>query len=192
MPSGRTHDRVTLWSLPWITLGTVWITRRGDLGLIVASGFLFSGLMLSPDLDLKSRPFQRWGWLRIIWIPYQKVLSHRSTLSHGFVIGTTVRLLYLVTILFFVAIFGVAIAQLILGFDWNWQTAIAQGFRWIKEHYPSAIALFLGLELGAASHYLADWIGSTHKRYQRQGWKGILPKRKQKRRRSRKSPPRRK
>jgi uncharacterized metal-binding protein len=192
MPSGRTHDRVTLWSLPWITGGTLLLTRRGDLALIVASGFLFSGLLLSPDLDLKSRPFKRWGWLRIIWIPYQKFLSHRSTFSHGFLIGTTVRILYLMVVVFLIAVFGVAIAQLILGFQWNWQTASQQGLSWIQAHPQSAIALFLGLELGAASHYLIDWIGSKRKRYQRQGRKGILPKKKQKRRRTRKPPSRRK
>ncbi len=192
MPSGRTHDRVTLWSVPWITLGTLILTREGNLALIVASAFLFSGLLFSPDLDLRSRPFQRWGWFRFIWIPYQKMLSHRSTLSHGVIIGTIVRLIYLFTIVLLVAMLGVAIAQLIFGFDWNWQTFFQLVFNWIILNPKSAIALVVGLELGAISHILADRIGSSYKRYQKYGWQGIVPKRKKKRQQKRKTSPTRK
>lgn len=187
MPSGRTHDRITLWSLPWIAVATLLLTRRSDLTLIVAGAFLFSGLLLSPDLDLKSRPFKRWGKLRFIWIPYQKLLSHRSVFSHGFFIGTTLRLLYLFVLLLLLSMLGVAIAQLIIGFDWNWHEFVKNCFQWVSRHSQEALALILGLEAGAMSHYMADHIGSAYKRYQRYGWKSLLPKRKKKRRRSRKS-----
>lgn len=182
MPSGRTHDRITLWSLPWVVLLSFLLARNGELTLIVAASYLFSGLMFGPDLDIHSVQFKRWGVFRRIWLPYQKTLSHRSWFSHGPIIGTTVRVLYFLCLLFLVAILVVAIAQLFIGFAWNWQTFFKNLGRWIAFDYRSeAIALFLGLELGAMSHSLSDWIGSSYKRYQRQGWKGVLPKSKKKR-----------
>ncbi len=35
MPSGKTHDRITLWSLPGIAGFTSILTRSGDLTLMV-------------------------------------------------------------------------------------------------------------------------------------------------------------
>lgn len=168
MPSGKTHDRITLWTLPWIVGGTLILTRDGELALIVASGFLFSGLMFGPDLDIYSVQFKRWGVLRYLWLPYQKLFRHRSFFSHGLIIGTVVRLLYLLAILLILAIFLVAIAQLLFGFDWNWRLFILNNFNLIKQEYMAeAIALFVGLELGAMSHVLSDFLGSMYKRRQK-------------------------
>lgn len=168
MPSGKTHDRITLWTLPWIVGGTLLLTRNGELALIVASGFLFSGLMFGPDLDIYSVQFKRWGVLRYLWLPYQKLFRHRSFFSHGLIIGTVVRLLYLLAILLIIAIFLVAIAQLLFGFDWNWRLFILNNFNLIKQEYTAeAIALFVGLELGAMSHVLSDLLGSMYKRRQK-------------------------
>ncbi|NET52662.1 MAG: metal-binding protein, partial [Merismopedia sp. SIO2A8] len=95
MPSGQTHDRITLWSLPVVSGLCVTLTKSSDLTLMLSAGFLFGGLMFGPDLDIYSRQFKRWGWLRWIWIPYQKSMRHRSVLSHGLLIGTTLRVVYL-------------------------------------------------------------------------------------------------
>ena len=168
MPSGKTHDRITLWTLPWIVGGTLILTKDGELTLIVVAAFLFSGLMFGPDLDIYSIQFKRWGILRYLWLPYQKLFRHRSGFSHGLIIGTVIRLFYLWGILFIVAILLVAIAQLIFGFDWNWQIFTVNNFNLIRHKYPQeAIALFCGLELGAMSHSLSDWLGSMHKRQQK-------------------------
>ena len=168
MPSGKTHDRITLWSLPWLVAITLLLTRNAKLTLIIASGFLFSGLMFGPDLDIYSIQFQRWGKLRWLWLPYQKLLRHRSLLSHGFLIGTTIRLLYLLSLMLIVTIFVVALAQSIGGFYWNWQEfgqTIARGI--IGKYRPEAIATFAGLELGAMSHSVSDTLSSNYKRYQK-------------------------
>lgn len=163
MPSGKTHDRITLWTLPWIVGGTFILTRDGELTLILASAFLFSGLMFGPDLDIYSVQFKRWGILRYLWLPYQKLFRHRSSFSHGFIIGTVIRLFYFLGILLILATFFVAIAQLIFGFEWNWQTFTLNSFNLIKQEYnQEAIALFSGLELGAMSHYLSDLLGSMY------------------------------
>ena len=94
MASGSSHDRGTwLLALPfglicWPFLG--WIGSAS-----AALAFLVGGLLLSPDLDTRSRPTRRWGPLRLLWWPYRKLLRHRSLLSHGPVLGTLGRLGYL-------------------------------------------------------------------------------------------------
>lgn len=164
MPSGQTHDRITLWSLPVVTGLAIAFTRSGNLTLLISGGFLFSGLMLSPDLDLKSRPFQRWGWLRWIWIPYQKSMRHRSVFSHGPIIGTTLRILYLIC---WIAWFGLLIVvgvQFVQELTFSWQDFTAAVARLFINYWVEGLALFVGLELGAMSHSLSDWTNSAYKR----------------------------
>jgi uncharacterized metal-binding protein len=164
MPSGQTHDRITLWSLPVVTGLTVALTRNSNITLLVSGGFLFSGLMLSPDLDLKSRPFKRWGWLRWIWIPYQKSMHHRSIFSHGPVIGTTVRVLYLTCWIVFFCVLGLMLVQLFRDEPNRWQGFAQDVGRSLIDYRAELLALFVGLELGAMSHSLSDWINSAYKR----------------------------
>ena len=128
MPSGITHDRITLWVLPWIAGICYALTRNGELTLIVAGGFLFSGLMFGPDLDIYSLQYKRWGILRVIWLPYRMMLPHRSLFSHGPIIGTCCRLLYLFAIVALSSIIFVGIAQLLWGFTWNWKQFVDKFF----------------------------------------------------------------
>lgn len=176
MPSGRTHDRITLWSLPFVTGVTFGQTQSGNLTLIVAGAFLFSGLMFGPDLDIYSVQYQRWGSLRWIWIPYQQRLRHRSLLSHGLIIGTTLRLMYLACPLGILGIFGLGVAQLLWDVGWNWQQIVQAVTALLSRYTAEWIALYLGLELGAMSHTICDWGGSAYKRYKRQSGSGLLPR----------------
>ncbi len=153
-------------------------TRSSSLTLLVTGGFLFGGLMFGPDLDIYSRQYQRWGWLRWIWLPYRKMMRHRSFWSHGPVVGTLLRLLYLAVWLSALSLVGVAIAAA-LGYnipDWSTATHLTQ--QSILQYSPEVMALCLGLELGALSHSCSDWLSSTykstHKRYKTQGWKGLF------------------
>jgi uncharacterized metal-binding protein len=181
MPSGRTHDRITLWSLPLVAGAAFWQTRNGNITLLVAGGFMFGGLMFGPDLDIYSRQFQRWGVFRFLWLPYQKSLRHRSFLSHGPIIGTTLRVVYLLTILTIcVLVFLLIAAQ--FGGGVSWQGLAGNVVRSLLTHYPEFLALFIGLELGAMSHSLSDWTGSTYKRVQKQGVRALLPNGKMKKR----------
>jgi uncharacterized metal-binding protein len=175
MPSGKTHDRITLWLLPLLISLSLLITRSSRVTLISSTCFIFSGLMFGPDLDIYSVQFKRWGKLSLIWLPYQKVLRHRSKLSHGFLLGTIIRLIYLSIWVAVGSIFLVAIAQVIWGFEWNWQKFLTEVTTKIVSKYPiEAIAFFCGLELGAMSHYLADGISTTYKKYQKEGIKGFI------------------
>ncbi|WP_030006131.1 metal-binding protein [Picosynechococcus sp. NKBG042902] len=184
MPSGRTHDQITFWGLPVVVGLGFFLLRRWELALILSLAYLFSGLMFGPDLDIHSVQFKRWGIFRWIWLPYQKNLRHRSALSHGFLIGTIVRILYLGTILLLVTMVGVAIAQLMLDFSWNWRTAFLNAQQQWQQHYlAESLALFVGLEIGAMSHSVSDWLGSMVKRSQKQGLFSFFSQKKRKKRR---------
>lgn len=197
MPSGRTHDRVTLWSLPVVAAIAFERTRSSNLTLLVAGGFLLGGLMFGPDLDTYSRQYQRWGILRWIWLPYQKSIRHRSPLSHGLLLGTAIRVVYIaiwVALLGAIAISLSAVARQLSGEDRIWHVLASQDIKgmaaWMGRSLQSNLsqwfALLVGLELGAMSHSLCDWGGSAYKRFQKQGWQGVFPpknKKKRKRRR---------
>ena len=167
MPAGKTHDKVTLWLTPLIIGGSFGVTRNDRLTLLMAIAFVFSGLMFGPDLDIYSRQYQRWGWLRWIWLPYRKLLRHRSPLSHGFLIGTGLRLLY---------VGGLAAGTGLVGMGGLWLWHQGQGthlpqtlawydlLAWGQRYQGELLASFIGLELGAMSHSLCDWTGSWLKR----------------------------
>ncbi|MDJ0599990.1 MAG: metal-binding protein [Crocosphaera sp.] len=167
MPSGRTHDRITLLSLPPLAVVVYILTGRGEWLLWFTGAYLFSGLMFGPDLDIYSLQYKRWGMIRWIWLPYQSCLKHRSFFSHGLMVGTVIRVIYLLTIVVILAIFIVAIAQLIWGFNWNWRKVAENSFDVLKSQYlGEAIVTFIGLELSAMSHSLSDYLVSYFKRSQ--------------------------
>ncbi len=137
MASGANHDRGILFTTPII--GIIGVSYSIELGIIAASAHLLGGLYLSPDLDLVSKPYKRWGWLRWIWIPYQKFIPHRSPLSHAPVLGSLIRLAYL--------------ALWLSGF---W--LIFPGLQQMQWHitWDKAIAFLVGVELSALNHLLLD------------------------------------
>lgn len=135
---------------------------------------MFSGLMFGPDLDIYSRQFQRWGFFRCIWLPYQKNLRHRSMLSHGPIIGTTLRVIYLGCLLWFVAVVILVMGEMLGIVTLTWRDLGVILGRSLMVYTTEYLALFLGLELGAMSHSLSDWGGSAYKRLQKQGVRGLL------------------
>jgi uncharacterized metal-binding protein len=149
MASGRHHDRATwLLALPF---GGLWWPALGLGGLGVASlAFLLGGLLLSPDLDTRSRPTQRWGPLRLLWWPYRQLLRHRSLVSHGPLLGTLGRLAYLA---------GVVLALSGLLAPWGAPTPVAL-LHWGQHLWRGQPALLLlalaGLEASAWLHLIQD------------------------------------
>ena len=191
MPSGQTHDRITIWALPFIAGIAFWQTRSGNLTLLVAGGFLFGGLMFGPDLDIYSRQYQRWGWFRFIWLPYQKSLRHRSFLSHGPIIGTTLRVLYLCTVLGIAIAICLLIAEMLGFIAFAWQELSSQIQLSLSVYASEFLSVLLGIELGAMSHSLSDWTNSGYKRLRKQGVRGLLPRAKIKKRKATSSTSRR-
>lgn len=163
MPSGRTHDQITLGMLPGVAVVALVLSQSASLTLSLSGAFLFSGLMFGPDLDIYSVQYKRWGWLRGIWLPYQKLLHHRSWLSHGPLIGTVLRLVYLGIWLGIGAVLiGVLLTQagdIVI----DSQSLLQQAELQSRRYLPEGLAGLLGLELGAMSHAFSDGLGSLRK-----------------------------
>lgn len=139
MPSGRTHDLIT-YILSMFIIPFVFIINGININSILfITSFLFSALMFNGDLDIiNSRPFNRWWLLKMIWIPYQMFFSHRSIWTHGFIIGTLIRVIYIAaipTILFYNDIVGI-----------------------VNLYNNEIIIVIIGLEIGSMSHSIADKI----------------------------------
>ncbi|CAD5956986.1 hypothetical protein NO108_03289 [Planktothrix rubescens] len=167
MPSGQTHDQITLWSLPFIA-GLTWSqTRSSHLTFLVTGSFLFSGLMFGPDLDINSRQFQRWGMLRCFWAPYQNSLRHRSFLSHGPFIGTALRILYLGGGLGILGFLGLMVAQYLELLNREPLEILQNSLRSLSNYPRECIAIYLGLEMGAMSHSFSDWSNSLYKEFRK-------------------------
>jgi uncharacterized metal-binding protein len=165
MASGKNHDRITLISLPLVAGASLAITKSTDLTFWAASSFLFSGLMFGPDLDIYSRQYQRWGWLRWLWRPYQRCIPHRSILSHGPIIGTVIRILYLGLWLGLIGLIYFGVSRSISHDAEIYRHWLALIPALMINHQQQILAAVIGLELGAMSHYLADIISSTTKQW---------------------------
>src|SRR4051812_50146812 len=99
MPSGKTHDAITI-ILAAPTFVAAWgLTRSVTLACVATAAMLFGGLMFGPDLDIQSRQYTRWGVFRFLWLPYRMMFRHRSRWSHGIIFGTLIRVIYFVAVL---------------------------------------------------------------------------------------------
>jgi len=98
MPSGKTHDRLTYLASVPAACAVHAAVGAWEPALWAAGGVLFGGLMFGPDLDVKSVQYYRWGPLRWIWWPYQRMFRHRSVWTHGLAWGLIVRLIYLTAV----------------------------------------------------------------------------------------------
>ena len=152
--------------LPLVAVGTLMLTQNSGIAFWVTGGFLFGGLMLGPDLDTHSVHYKRWGWFRWIWIPYRGQVKHRSPLSHGPIIGTVVRVLYLLIWIVILGLVSLAIANQVGQFGWTWHD-LSKWMTGVRQYTQEGLAIVIGLELGACSHYLADRISSSYKRMKR-------------------------
>lgn len=177
MPSGFIHDRITLWSLPVVAGLSLVRTHNAGLTLAVTAGFLLGGLMLGPDLDTRSVHYKRWGWFRWIWLPYRHRIRHRSPLSHGPLIGTTIRVCYLLLWMLVLGCLSVSLLNELLRLGWTWNQVGDRLHHLITSNWSHWLALAIGLELGAISHILADWFTSAYKRvrkhYPAEGWQAF-------------------
>jgi uncharacterized metal-binding protein len=105
MPNGRVHSAATviLATVEFAAILAAFDPDPNQLWAIPAG--CMAGILLSPDLDvdggnisvshvrgLGKIPAFLW---RVFWFPYALAIPHRSILSHGFIIGTALRLLYL-------------------------------------------------------------------------------------------------
>lgn len=161
MALGRTHDFVNLIALPLC----LYYTPK-EFYIPFAIGYLFGTFFLSPDIDLpKSKPSKRWKKLRFIWRPYQALSRHRG-LSHVPIIGSALRLSYLMLLFIFLyfVLLGISskyapeVQNLLLSFDpFDLFSRLAE-----KEE---AFYFALGVVISEVFHVFIDLLSSFLKRF---------------------------
>lgn len=166
MPSGKTHDSIAWYFfLPFAYL-TWYLSTDLLIVLLYSSAYFFSNFMFSGDLDLVSVQSKRWGIFRWIWIPYRKMIPHRSKWSHGIIHGTVFRIIYLGIFLsaFYLIIYLIS-KQYIPSFNKDLLDNTDKGLAFMKNQQPVYYAsIFLGLLTGSTLHTSADVLGSALKK----------------------------
>ena len=167
MPGGRAHDKVTfLCSIP---LGIAACSIFGlTMGMIVVVSFVFAGLLFNGDLDHDAGAtcYDRWWIFKYLFWLYMKIMPHRSLWSHGPIIGTVGRIVYVLLIVALSLGLYAGAVQLI-GLKWDVTTGLPElsvVIAWVTEHRQELIFTFAGLELGSLSHSIADWIDTWRKK----------------------------
>ena len=164
MPSGKTHDAITL-LLAAPTFAAAWgLTGSLKLAAVATCAMLFGGFMFGPDLDIQSRQYTRWGPVRFLWWPYKVAFRHRSRWSHGIVFGTLIRVVYFgaaVTLVAWACVYARAVfvaggtppGWREVAAAWHLAEATAAGYGLGPR---ALVAVLAGLWWGAASHTLTD------------------------------------
>jgi len=168
MPSGKVHDWVTLGT----ALGAIPLTglslppETRPLAWLAIASYAFSGIWLSSDLDVHSSAYRRWGPLRVIWYPYQKLVPHRSWISHGLGIGPILRVVYLMGVLMLALLgFNWLAARIGLALQVDPQSWLLHTTDWVFTYPREVLALVIGLVAGGAVHSLLDFAHTRLKRW---------------------------
>jgi uncharacterized metal-binding protein len=169
LPSGKVHDKITVVTAA-LAVPVWWFATpvKDYVSLIVALGsYLFSGFWLSDDLDTNSVSYKRWGAFRWLWWPYQKLVPHRSWVSHGLAVGPLIRVLYFVSMLWLL-VRGVGWALIQEGIPINRDALLMDAWQhtwsWTLAHPSWAMWGVIGLVLGGVAHSVVDTIVTWAKR----------------------------
>ncbi len=144
MASGKTHTRTNFVAIGALAVATPFIEL--DVPLVLLFGAIVGTLWLSPDLDLKSDAYFRWGPLRGFWLPYVKLMPHRSLFSHLPVLSDLIRIIYLG--------FPVAILLTFTSYE-------AAAIAWLD---ANGLPFFLGLVFATTLHTALDYTSTFFKR----------------------------
>jgi uncharacterized metal-binding protein len=169
MPGARTHDAITVVTAAG-AIGAYWKmvpTPDWTQAALFVAPYLFAGFACAGDLDLKSAEYRRWGPLRFLWLPYQKLVPHRSWVSHGLILGGLLRAFYLLAVFVMLSagglwlyghFFGAKQADLIARQQWT----SLDGF--VSTH-PAQVGLALaGFVLAGTVHSLSDAVFTFFKK----------------------------
>jgi uncharacterized metal-binding protein len=166
MPSGRTHDAITFLAAIPAAAVAWWATGNWSVASVAGVAFIFGGLMFGPDLDTVSRQYSRWWIFRWLWFPYRSFFRHRSRFSHGLILGSLLRVIYLFGAITLIAF---AAAYIYSYFEGGRIPAVADVARlwsgpgeYTRRHFGEyfLIVVFAGVWAGAASHTVTDMFAS--------------------------------
>ncbi|AYE35770.1 metal-binding protein [Clostridium septicum] len=168
MAKGKTHDKVTLIVSPFIGLvffmiNSELLENSNKLVIVTLFGvvtYLFGGFMFSGDLDIKSSEYYRWGKIRFIWNPYQKIFKHRSIFTHGFLLGPIIRIIYTYIIVLIVCSVLYSLKVINLATD----DLINLTLEYINSNKVISINIVLALFLGSGLHTITDLFSSFIKK----------------------------
>ena len=169
MPNGRTHDIITVIAAG-IADGIYY--RYADspqlaLAALFTGTFLFAGFACAGDLDLNSCELRRWGPLKFIWLPYTKLVPHRSLISHGLIVGGVIRALYLgvaTTLLFWLGIWLYSRLGPHVNASEATKAQLGSLTHWAHTHRNLATAGIAGFILAGTTHSVSDLIYSFVKK----------------------------
>lgn len=139
MPNGKTHDKITLVLAPVVFILTYVLTNHFINTLIIFLSYLFASFMFNGDLDTNSKPYNRWWLFKMIWIPYQLLFAHRSVFTHGIIIGTLIRIVYLLVIPVIFLLLNNSLVYYINLINWD-----------------MFLIVLIGLEIGSTIHTISD------------------------------------
>lgn len=175
MASGKAHATASI--LLTVPAGILALGLGGDWGDAAACAVgSLAGVLLSPDLDVDNPIHSNYivgkymgciggaAWFAF-WRPYAWFLPHRSPLSHWPVLGTLLRLLYMIALsaplwfLFTLFWFGAGQSLPTPG------PALQENLTWGV----------IGLMLSDAMHYLMDYL-PAFRQHRRPWWQRMLRK----------------
>jgi len=94
MPSYQIHDKINIALLVLILPALIYLNVDFVTVSVFTLSYVFATYFLSPDLDIDSRVFRRWGLLRFLWCPYKDLFHHRK-ISHNVILGPVSLISYL-------------------------------------------------------------------------------------------------
>lgn len=156
MPSGKTHTKINLLSLPIVLFMLVsYGITNFDFLLTFVIGFLVGTFFLTPDLDTHSNAYNKWGLLRILWYPYQAVMPHRSFLTHTIIIGDFIRILYMLIVFspFLFLLNATVLDGRLLDIA--------------REHELALVTFVMGVIAASTLHIIADQLNTRRKKMMR-------------------------
>ncbi len=162
MPSGKTHDALTLLLAVPVFAGGYVVSGSIAISGFLTAAYLFGGMMFGPDLDIVSSQQPRWGVFSSLWAPYRWFFAHRSRWSHGLIFGTLFRVVYFMGIATLLVLIAVYLYAGYAGGDLPRVAEVAAAWRqlgaFVKENLGAngLVIAFGGMWLGAAVHTLTD------------------------------------
>ncbi|MCX6377851.1 MAG: metal-binding protein [Armatimonadetes bacterium] len=170
MPNSQTHDIITVLTAGGANAAYFYFAPhpQPNLAILFTAAYLFAGYACAGDLDLVSTEFRRWGPLRFIWLPYQKMVPHRSWISHGLVLGGVVRICYLLAMCSLLMWGGLMVYSYFYSPSLNPAAVTAE--KWssliylMKARPLETSALIGGFILAGTTHSLSDFTWSWFKR----------------------------